>query len=253
MKKLKVLFAALALVPAIWGCVPLTPLPPEEISLQSPTLKPLNKEMEDQKKGAVHVSIAPFTYQASVQGIKEFMSGGGPYQGVTYNSNGTQSAYIYFQANGRYRNVVVLDPERVKFKVKLTNQLDHTIKLDGTLVQFRVAGVKVDVDKVNYSDFLNGILTPGEENEFVIAGPPIANIPAGTTVALLLYDLVTKTNAAGEPTQRSKFEFVYKLRWKQEMVQVEQKRGFTAQIDGNQNAFLLSRGGGNSWVEMPGW
>lgn len=109
-------------------------------------------------------------------------------------------------------------PHTLRFKVSVYNRLDRVVRMAGTAVAFQVAGKTVAVDKANYDDFLNGIILPRQEGDFDIAGPEINDLPNHATIGLFLYDVVTATDAAGNPTKRSNFEFYYTLSFQTNVV-----------------------------------
>lgn len=59
-----------------------------------------------------------------------------------------------------------VEPDHLIFKVKVHNNLDHVLRLEGTVVSFRVGHESVPVERSGYDDFLAGMLPPREEMEF---------------------------------------------------------------------------------------
>jgi hypothetical protein len=102
-------------------------------------------------------------------------------------------------------------PKEIKFKLKISNRLDRVLRLAGAVVQWQVAGKAVSVDKSGSQELLSGIILPRQEGEFDVFGPDWASLPDKSTIALFLYDVVTATDAAGNPTKRSNFEFLYTI------------------------------------------
>jgi len=121
------------------------------------------------------------------------------------------------------RDVVTpdLQPQSLAFKVRIANGLGRVIRLSGAVVSFQMSGKNVSVPQENYAEFLSGIVLPRQETELTLRGPSLASFAgphldglAGdtATVALLLYDVVTATDNAGNPTKRANFEYYYRLR-----------------------------------------
>lgn len=104
-----------------------------------------------------------------------------------------------------------IEPKQVRFKVTINNHLDHVVRMAGTAVAFSVAGKTIALDQSGYSDFLNGIILPQQEGDYEISGPDIFSLPDNATIGLFLYDMVTATDPAGNPTKRTNFEFYYTL------------------------------------------
>lgn len=55
------------------------------------------------------------------------------------------------------------------------------------------------------------MLLPRQEMEFEIAGPRVESLPDQTTLGLFFYDVITGTDEAGNPAQKSSFEWFYVL------------------------------------------
>jgi hypothetical protein len=70
------------------------------------------------------------------------------------------------------------------------NQLDHVLRLAGSVIQFQVAGKSIALNAAgHYDDFLNGIILPRQQGDFDIHGPDLATAPVNTTIALFIYDV----------------------------------------------------------------
>jgi hypothetical protein len=52
---------------------------------------------------------------------------------------------------------------------------------------------------------------PQQEGDYEVSGPDLSVLPDNSTIGLFLYDMVTATDAAGNPTKRTNFEFYYTL------------------------------------------
>jgi hypothetical protein len=120
----------------------------------------------------------------------------------------------------RDRSIPDIQPEELSFKLRITNRMPRVLRLAGTAVAFQVAGRNVSVPQERYAEFQNAIVLPQQEVELPLYGPslleligPDSNRLEGdtATLALLLFDIVTQTDAAGEPTRRSNFEFYYRF------------------------------------------
>ena len=113
-----------------------------------------------------------------------------------------------------------IQPEQLVFKIRINNRLPRVLRLAGTVVAFQVAGRNVNVPQDRYADFVNGIVLPQQETELELRGPSLLELAGSdlnglagdsATVAVLLFDIVTATDAAGNPTRRSNFEFYYRF------------------------------------------
>jgi hypothetical protein len=207
-----------------------------------PTFTPVEPNKQDQEKDGIRISVAPHSYTTTQTAQREYRRV--PSLLILNNQ---------FPAEMRETPHVEVYPKEVRFKVKIYNQLERVLRLAGSVVSFQVAGKTAAVDpKAHYDQFLAGIILPRQEGEYEIAGPELATLPDNATIALLLYDIVTATDAAGNPTKRSNFEFFYTLsrQSKTQEAPITVKRVF---LNPNAAAVLLQReqSSPGHWVVIP--
>ncbi|MEK9139369.1 MAG: hypothetical protein AAB393_19805, partial [Bacteroidota bacterium] len=179
--------AAVALI----GCETMDTMPPPShttLQYRLPVLTPVEPDKQDQEKDGIRVSVAPYSYTANTIVRKEYRLVPSL---VTVNNQ--QPAEV------REIPSIVITPDTVRLKVKIYNQLERVLRLAGTVVSFQVAGKQTNVPKARYEDFLNGIILPRQEVEYEVGGPDLSDLPDNATIAFLLYDIVTATDAAGNP------------------------------------------------------
>ncbi|HVZ71004.1 MAG TPA: hypothetical protein VHJ20_01405 [Polyangia bacterium] len=176
------------------------------MTCMQPTMTPLQETKEMQTKGGVQVIVAmePFLCEkrqrSEVREVApsfgEQLLGSKTHPGQRYVERTTSS---YFSVK----------PERLKVTLKLSNQLARVFRGAGTVVQFTVAG-KTWASKVDdYAEFTNVIVPPRGEQQIEIYGPPTEAMPPQGNIGLFLYDVVTKTDAAGNITEKQNFEWYY--------------------------------------------
>lgn len=209
---IKLLFASV-LVVIVSGCqMPQPqPAPPttRPVSYQLPVLTPVDPNKQTQEADSIRVTVSPYPYTTRRLVHREI-----------------HRIPTVIVVNNQYPADMVevprieVTPNQVCFKVSIVNHLEHVVRMAGTTVSFQVAGKSVAVDKAGYDDFLNGMLLPGQENDYEIKGPDISALPANATIGLFLYDMVTGTDAAGNPNKKSNFEFYYTLSRQQKTVQM---------------------------------
>ncbi len=196
---------ALLVVPSLClllaGCQTAPPPPvADSLPYQLPVLAPVEPEKQDQAKDGLRVSVAGYSYQPKLvyqrqyRKVPQLLTVGGSYP-----------------VEVREMPSVEVTPKEVRFKVKIYNNLEHVLRLAGTVVSFQAGGKTLAVPKDRYDDFLNGIILPRQEGEYELSGPDISALPGNATIAFFLYDIITETDAAGNPTRRSNFEFYYAL------------------------------------------
>jgi hypothetical protein len=241
---------------ALAGCQTTDTSPsPSRTTLQYrlPILTPVDPDKQDQEKDGIRVSVAPYTYIAKTVVRKEYRIAPSSLSSLVVLGNQNQNP-----ADVREIPSIAVTPDTIRLKVKIYNRLERVLRLAGTVVSFQVAGKQANVPKARYEDFLNGIVLPRQEVEYEVGGPDLTDLPDNATIAFMLYDIVTATDAAGNPTQRSNFEFFYTLS-RQDKEQ-EVSSGISRITIGDADAQLLKQRSGGSgnvlsgpgpWVSMP--
>ncbi len=123
---------------------------------------------------------------------------------------------------------LVVTPKIVSFHVTVHNQMSHILRLAGSVISFQMDGKQITLQKEGYKDFMDGIIIPRSAGEYTIQGPPLTALPQGKdqiAIALLIYDVVVETDAAGNATKRENFQWFYTCSLKK----VEQKAQLTAE------------------------
>lgn len=186
----------------IAGCVPLEPPPPltTTVSYSLPVITPVEPDKQTQESDGVRVTAAPVAYAVQQVVHQEIH----PVPTLLVVNNEYPGELVEIPR-------LVVSPKKLRFKVTINNQLERVVRMAGTAVAFQVAGKTVAADKAGYEDFLNGIILPRQEGDYEITGPDVSALPNHATIGLFLYDMVTATDPAGNPTKRSNFEFYYTL------------------------------------------
>jgi hypothetical protein len=173
------------------------------------TALPETKEL--QSKGGIQVSLTPISYQCrqdhevSVKEVETDVSRAT--SGIVRQLPPTPGArFVEVTTTPRLK----VAPDNLRFVVKINNQLPRVFRGAGTVVQFNVGGKLVAVDQTGYADLANIIVPPRTEQQVNIYGPPLSTLPDETTVGLFLYDVVTRTDAAGNITEKQNFEWYFK-------------------------------------------
>jgi hypothetical protein len=205
-------FAAMALAAVVSGCVPVhqgppPPPPKQSVSVQKPVMTSLAETKELQEKGGLQISVVPgpFTLIEDSRTEKRVISTGTQrtYGGGQVTDTPVQTVEI------TKTPLLRLSPDHVRFVVKINNKLQRVFRGDGMVVRFNVAGKEVPVDQHGYTDLVHVIVTPRGEEQVVIDGPMLANIPANSTIALNLYDVVIDADKAGNVAEKQNFEWLY--------------------------------------------
>ena len=176
------------------------PAPTTTLEYKLPILTPVEPTKQDQEKEGIRISVAGYSYIPKRVVHRQFKRV--PSILIVNNQYPVQVREI---------PSLVVSPKEVRFKVKIYNRLERVLRLAGAVVQFQVAGKTIAVNRAGYNDFLNGIILPRQEGEYEVSGPDLATLPDNATIAFFIYDIVTETDAAGNATKRSNFEFIYSL------------------------------------------
>ena len=194
----------------VTACAAAPPPPPVNaqatIACDMPTTTPLQETKEMQTKGGIQIIVAmqPFQceqayHQTSVPARLDFgeaVLASQMHKGQRYVET-TRTPYFEIK------------PQRLKVTVKVVNQLSRVFRGAGAVVQFTVAGKTWANKQEDYAEFTNVIIPPRGEQQIEIYGPPIEAIPKQANLGLFLYDVVTKTDAAGNITEKQNFEWYY--------------------------------------------
>ena len=225
------------------GCVPMEEIKqtPTINSFQIPLLTPVEAGKSIQKKGSITMSVAPYKYDIGMETHKEYQ-----------RTFGTGMETLGHPLDRRIVSTAVVSPAEVKFKIKINNNLAHVLHLAGAVITFQVGGNVVEVPQTRYSGFSQGILIPGKEAEFDVAGPDVTTIADNATIAFMIYDLATATDDAGTPTKKSTFEFDYTLSHVAKNVQIPApKMGHISLTQHGMNILHGCDGGSGGWVPCP--
>ncbi len=242
---------------ALVGCATTdTTAPPSTsttLQYRLPVLTPVDPGKQDQEKDGIRVTVAPYTYNAKTTIRKEYRLAPSSLTSLVVVRTQNQNP-----ADVREIPSIAVMPDTIRLKVKIYNRLERVLRLAGTVVSFQVAGKQANVPRARYEDFLNGMILPRQEVEYEVGGPDLADLPDNATIAFMLYDIVTATDPAGNPTQRSNFEFFYTLSRQDKEQEVSSSINRIMLSDAD-TQLLMQRSGGSGqllsgpgqWVSMP--
>jgi hypothetical protein len=220
------------------GCQHTQPQPPptQKVSALKPSLTPLPETKPSQDKGGVEISVAPVVYTV-VDGTK--VTDRTLYERVKrdYDLSGRVFETPVRIIERTTTPVPKIQPDRLKFQVKVVNKMPRVFRGQGMVVQFNVAGKLHNVNPSGYADLVQMIVPPRNEFAVDIYGPPLSELPASCPVGLFLYDVVTKTDDAGNVTEKQNFEWYWnyttQLEEREAMItkeRIEQKIGQTIRV-----------------------
>lgn len=211
------------------------------VEYKLPTLTPVDPTKESQERDGIRVTAVAYPFSAQRK--------------VSYQYRRLPAIIVVngqLPAEMQEISSFEVQPTNVTFKVRINNQLERVLRLTGTVVTFQVGGQQEVLDPVGYRDFVNGIILPRHEMEFKIKGPSIERLPDTKTFGFYLYDIVTETDAAGNATKRSNFEWFYTLsiQAKTEELPVPQKKKVHLSVAAVES-IRQRESAPYKWVDMP--
>jgi hypothetical protein len=197
-----------------------------QISCKVPTVTALPETKEAQEKGGVEIAVVPTTYKSVKKVRTTITQADPPFAALILAPSGSAANQVYV----RESSIPYLEaqPGRLQFTVRVNNKLSRVFRGQGAVVQFNVGGKLVPFDRVDYKEFLNGIVPPRNETEFTIYGPTFDLLPDSGTIGIFLYDVVTATDVAGNVTEKQNYEwyFSYTTKTEEQSAEMQIKQGF---------------------------
>ena len=240
----------------ICSCATLAPIAAESpkdnaFASKHPTLFSIDATKDNQLRDGVRIIVTPIPFRFERSSSSAFR-----FQPTLLLLNGGPAERLD-------RSTPEFHPDEVRFKIRISNRLPRVVRLAGTAVAFQLAGRTINVPHERYADFLNGIILPQQEVTLDLVGPSVEEIVGkdfnkllgdSATLALLLYDVITATDAAGTPTRRSNFEFYYRFALVPAKDSVIQKT-CRLKLSMEEYRYLqaASQGDANRWTQVPQW
>ncbi len=167
-----------------------------------PVITPQAETRESQEKGGIDISIAPVTYTAAMQQHVHIQQI--PPPPIVWKSGGE----LYVRRTTT--STAVVEPQNLRFVLKVNNKMPRVFHGAGTIVQFNVGGRLQAVDQSGYNNFLGAIIPPRQEQQIEIVGPPLTSLTSDSgIIGVFLYDVVTNQSAAGAVIEKQNFEWYF--------------------------------------------
>jgi hypothetical protein len=188
------------------GCV--TPSAPtatvQKVSCNVPTITPQPETKQSQNKGGLEISVAPVHYDVARRESVTVRQVPPPPIILTPQ----RSSSVYVERTTKPN--VGVNPDRLKFIVKVNNKMPRVFYGAGTIVQFNVGGRLQGVDQAGYGNFLGAIVPPRQELQLEILGPSVSTLGESKgVIGVFLYDVVTKQDETGKVTEKQNFEWYF--------------------------------------------
>jgi hypothetical protein len=185
-------------------------VPTETMHCIYPLIAALPQTTELQSKSGISISLASSTYQCTPavnqtrQEVNMSFS-----EGLALGLQTNGHAELYKIVETTSRPVFKVVPDRIAFRIKINNEMPRVFRGAGTVVLYNFGGKNTSVSARDYSELSNIIVPPRTEAEVTIFGPPFEAVPDKTTLGIFLYDVVTKTDDAGNILKKENFEWYY--------------------------------------------
>jgi len=252
-------FACIASSVVLFGCAvpPQQPVVVPKISISaklpvvsamvdgngSDTQSGARRTPEAQEKGGIEIAVVPATYATTTKqkyAVTPKSAGFGNMLGAAVATGGKAQNLVYVEET--VTPFLDVSPARLQFTVRVNNKLARVFRGQGAVVQINVAGKLLPFGQTDYSEFLNGIVPPRNENTFTILGPRIDTLPDKASIGIFLYDVVTATDVAGNTTERQNYEWYFNYSVKTVETQAELRQGERFMEPGEyQRAVILAR------------
>jgi len=183
------------------------PPPPTSVTLSVdvPSLAAIEETGQSQVKGDLRITVSQDTY-----GVE------GSFRTEEKQIDPPSKFGVVFRPceNGVYLEKTQIPelhvtPDHLMFHVHINNQMSRVFHGSGLVVEFNVAGKVVTVDPSGYGDLTTVIIPPRSEQDITIVGPEITRVPSPSTVGLFFYDVVTKTDQAGNVVEKQNYEWYF--------------------------------------------
>jgi hypothetical protein len=227
---MKTLPSVLVFFGALLGCAAPEKAPEPKamatVKCTYPVISPLPETRELQEKGGVSISLAPGSFQCT-KAVARTSREVAPTFGESMqlaSSGGNKQFYRMVESTNT--PVYKVNPEKVAFRVKITNQMPRVFRGSGTVVLYNFGGKNASISSNEYGELTNILIPPRASMEVTIYGPTFQQIPEKTTLGIFLYDVVTKTDNAGNIVEKQNYEwyYAYQVQVKEEAMEVSKSR-----------------------------
>ncbi|MFK7826458.1 MAG: hypothetical protein AB8G05_20090 [Oligoflexales bacterium] len=180
---------------------------PITVSYKLPVLKMVSSGDDFVKANDIRIHVEPLSYEPKRYIKKSYQENDYAKYGLNMLTSGKKEYKVI--ATPAYTP----KPDTLGFRLKITNQMPHILRLDGAVVAFRSDHSAIATDSEKFSAFKKAIILPGEEKSIDLHGPELEKIRDGDNITLALYDVISQTNSAGSPTKKSSFKWTYQIKF----------------------------------------
>lgn len=175
-----------------------------------PVFAALPESPERQEKGGVQIVVTPYPYECVKDSTTQILAATPTFKerlaaSMSFGNERVPTRFI----EKRTVPVLRVAPDRLRFKVRIFNQLPRVFRGSGIVLQFIVGGKAQTVDQALYGNLVTAIVPPRSETEIEIFGPQVNVLPDLGTVGVFMYDVVTNTDEAGNVTEKQNYEWYF--------------------------------------------
>lgn len=123
--------------------------------------------------------------------------------------------------NFRYSRYLIPFLDKTLFlnaRLTVINGMDNVLRLGETVLSFKMDGENVEVDPEDKKEFANAIILPHSNQSFALKIPVKEGVKSCQTFEAAVFEVVTNTDAAGDPSKREFFRWTFKCALQPESV-----------------------------------
>lgn len=187
---------------------------PINFSYEYPVIKPINGTVQTQRKGGVTITCEVIPFEVS---LKERVL-----KSVFYADPKMPGYDIFEVARTPYASVT---PEKFILNIKVKNNQDRILKIRETALLMQVDGVNYNMPEADTKEWYAAMVIKNGEFNYRVNGPDVNNLMDAKLVYLMINDVPTIMDAAGNIKNRENFEWYFEC--KKETVQKQSQKTYT--------------------------
>ncbi len=170
--------------------------PPTQATVNVPSVNPIGKTEETQKRGGMTASVSTVPFFAKVVERRTYK------QLLTLIVRNDKHNYEITSTP-----TLKAWPPLLQFKIRLLNRTDDVVRLSGVLVRFNMDGKDYALDAASsgMKSLVDGVLAPQEQKEFDLYAAPAEMLKDSSNFSLRLYGVPTGSKDKGN------FEWNYRV------------------------------------------
>jgi hypothetical protein len=207
-------FAGVGCVPAQPAAAPASTSTDEAVTYSIPNVKAVVTGTETQTKASLIVAVVPMPFAVTDTPTKACVAT--PGQSDTTMLGGIIPVTVNKDANAKKPFTVTTTtgvdfaPKTLTFQIKVTNNTDQVMKLDGAYPKLNINSEDVVLSEFDTKKFHDAVLLPNESHSFQLAGPDWGHNPDEAIITFTLAGMPTEIDKAGNVAKKEIFSWTFK-------------------------------------------